>query len=90
MTGSDQTPTAQDVPHRSDFVRNPLPVIDAVIDLVLEGDPSPDSASVAERAGVSCASVFRYLATLEQLRTEATGRVFERFLDLFTPEGEPS
>lgn len=65
-------------------------MIDAVIDLVLEGDPSPDPASVAERAGVSRASVFRYLATLEQLRTEATGRVFERFLDLLTPEGGPS
>ena len=83
MTDADLTPTVDDVPRRSDFLRRRLLVIDAFLDLALEGDPSPDPASVAERAGVSRASVFRYFATLEELRTEAMGRVFERFLDLF-------
>ena len=89
MTESDLTPTVDDVPRRSDFVRRRLQVIDAFLDLVLEGDPSPDPATFAERAGVSRASVFRYFETLDELRIEAMGRVLERFLDLFEL-GEPS
>jgi AcrR family transcriptional regulator len=78
------------VPRRSDFVRRRRLVLDAFLDLVLEGDPSPAPAAVAERAGVSRASVFRYFATLEELRIEAMGRVFERFLDLFELDEDPS
>ena len=88
MNVADQSATVTDVPRRSDFVRRRLQVIDAFLDLVLEGDPSPDPASVAERAGVSRASVFRYFATLEELRTEAMGRVLERYIGLFEL-GEP-
>ena len=74
---------------RVDFVRRRLRVIDAFIDLVLEGDPSPTPALVAERAGVSRASVFRYFETLDELRAETMVRVLERFVDLFEL-GEPS
>ena len=87
---AEPTPTVHDVPLRSDAARRRSQVVDAFLDLVLEGDPSPDPASVTERAGVSRASLFRYFATLEELRTEATGRVFERFLDLFELDADPS
>jgi len=89
VTDVDQSATVPDVPRRSDFVRRRLQVIDAFLDLVLEGDPSPDPVTVAERAGVSRASVFRYFATLDELRTEAMGGVLERFIDLFELD-EPS
>jgi AcrR family transcriptional regulator len=85
----DLTATVHDVPRRADFVRRRQRVIDAFIDLVLEGDPSPTPPSVAERAGVSRASVFRYFETLDELRAETAGRVLERFVDLFEL-GEPS
>lgn len=89
MSDVDPTSTVHDVPRRADFVRRRLRVVDAFIDLVLEGDPSPTPASVAERAGVSRASVFRYFETLDELRIETMGRVLERFVDLFEL-GEPS
>ena len=50
-----------------------------MIDLVLEGHTPPLAAHVIERAGVSQASLFRYFATLDELRQEAIGRYFERF-----------
>ncbi len=65
-------------------------MIDAYLDLVLDGDPSPATTAVADRAGVSRASVFRYFETLEELRTEAMGRVLERFADLFELDDAPS
>jgi AcrR family transcriptional regulator len=77
-------------PRRTDAVRRRRRVIDAYLDLVLEGDPSPATTAVADRAGVSRASVFRYFETLEELRTEAMGRVLERFADLFELDDPPS
>ncbi len=59
-----------------------LAVTDAMIDLVLEGHVPPQAELVAERAGVSLASVFRYFATLDELRHEAIGRYFERYSHL--------
>ena len=50
-----------------------------MIDLVLEGHAPPSAEHVIERAGVSQASLFRYFATLDELRQEAIGRYFERF-----------
>lgn len=57
-------------------------VIDAMIDLILDGHAPPSSDQVIERAGVSQASLFRYFATLDELRSEAIARYFERFDDL--------
>jgi AcrR family transcriptional regulator len=55
-----------------------------MIDLVLEGRAPPAAEQVTERAGVSQASLFRYFATLDELRREAITRFFERFDDLIT------
>jgi len=59
-------------------------VVDAMIDLVLEGRAPPTAEEVTERAGVSQASLFRYFATLAELRQAAIGRYFERFDDLIS------
>ncbi|MCP5025674.1 MAG: TetR/AcrR family transcriptional regulator [Actinomycetia bacterium] len=59
-----------------------LAVIDAMIDLVLEGHSPPPADLVAVRAGVSQASVFRYFATLDELRGEGIRRYFERYSSL--------
>lgn len=70
-------------------MRRRAQVVDAYVDLVLEGDPGPTPEALSQRSGVSRASVFRYFASLEELRDEAMGRVLVRFLDLFEL-GEPS
>jgi AcrR family transcriptional regulator len=57
-------------------------VVDAMIDLVLEGRSPPSADLITERSGVSQASLFRYFATLEELRRHAIERYFERFDDL--------
>ena len=63
--------------------RRRLRTVDAFIDLVLEGRrPTPED--VAERAGVSRATFFRYVSSLDQLRSDATARVLERFPELYT------
>ena len=68
---------------RSDAIERHANVIDAYVDLVLDGDLAPSPAAVAARADVSRASLFRYFASLDELRNAAMGRVFERFLHLF-------
>ena len=59
-------------------------MVDAFIDVVLERGSPPTPEEVAERAGVSRATFFRYFSTLVELRNEAATRVVERFPDLFT------
>lgn len=62
--------------------RGRLAVLDAMIDLArVNGDATPEE--VAERAGVSIASLFRYFDTLEGLRFAATRRYFERYAHIF-------
>ena len=61
-----------------------LAAVDAFIDLVLESGSPPTPEGVADRAGVSRATFFRYFSTLVELRNEAAARVVERFPDLFT------
>ena len=76
---------------RSEVTRPPattaarrIAVVDAFIDVVLERGAPPTPEAVADRAGVSRATFFRYFSTLIELRNEAATRVVERFPDLFT------
>lgn len=89
MTDADQSTTVRGVQRRFDLVPRRLQVIDAFLHLVLEDGTSPDPASVAERASVWRAPVFRNFAALDEQRNKATGRVSERFIGLFEL-GEPS
>jgi AcrR family transcriptional regulator len=56
-----------------------LAAVDALIDLVLEGHAPPTSDQIAERAGVSVASVFRYFDSLDDLRHEGIVRYLQRY-----------
>ncbi len=60
-------------------------VVDALLALYDEGDAQPGAARIAERAGVSERSVFRYFADLDALAEEAVARQIERVRHLFAP-----
>jgi AcrR family transcriptional regulator len=49
-------------------------VIDALVALCVEGDPSPTALRVAERAGVSLRTVYGHFADMESLYAEAGDR----------------
>lgn len=55
-----------------------LAVVDAVIDLILDGHGPPTAEQIAARAGVSEASVYRYFESLDELRRVGVQRYFER------------
>jgi len=57
--------------------------LDAFIDLVLDSGAMPTPEQIAQRAGVSRATFFRYFSTLDELRSDATERVFDRFPGLY-------
>lgn len=63
--------------------RGRLAVTTAMIDLVFEGYAPPTTEQVAERAGVSIASLFRYYESLEDLRTAVLDEYFRRYDHLF-------
>ncbi len=58
-------------------------VVDALLALYDEGDAQPGAARIAERAGVSERSVFRYFADLDALAEEAVARQIARVRHLF-------
>jgi AcrR family transcriptional regulator len=62
-------------------------VIDAMLDLILEGGAPPTTEAVAGRAGVSTASIFRYFDNLDDLRHQATLRFLERHAHLYEVPG---
>lgn len=53
--------------------------IDAFIDLVLETHLPPTTEEVAQRAGISMATFFRYFENLDEMRRAAQLRTLERF-----------
>ncbi len=59
-------------------MRNRQRVIDALIELVDEGDISPSMEAIVERSGVSERSVFRYFTDLADLSLAAVRAVIER------------
>ena len=50
-----------------------------MFDLIVEGHLPPAVDQVAERAGVSTATIFRYFGTLDDLQQETVARFLERF-----------
>lgn len=54
----------------------------ALIDLVFEGYAPPSADQIAQRAGVSSASLFRYFDTLDDLRDHASQIYFDRYAAL--------
>jgi len=63
--------------------RNRERVIEALLALHDEGDLAPSSEAVAERAGLSTRSVFRYFADADDLAQAAANRQQERLAPLF-------
>jgi len=59
-------------------LRNRQRVIDALIELVDEGDLSPSMEAIVERSGVSERSIFRYFTDLADLSVSAIRAVVER------------
>jgi len=60
-------------------------VVDAILDLLQEGDLKPTAERVAERAGVSLRLVFHHFADFEALYAAAADRQFERLRPLIKP-----
>lgn len=54
-----------------------------MLELLLAGEGPPSADRVAEQAGVSVASVFRYFDGIDDLVREAVERYFERYAALF-------
>ena len=72
-------------------MRRRIRALDAFIDLVLEGNLPPTAEQVAERAGISKATFFRYFESLNAMRYDAAARMLERFplLDVADPGQGP-
>jgi AcrR family transcriptional regulator len=64
--------------------RNRTAVIHAMLELIREGDLSPPTAVIAERAGVSHRSVFRYFDDLGDLVREAVNIEFAAAVETTT------
>lgn len=60
-------------------------VVEALLAFFAEGEPQPGAARIAERAGVSERSVFRYFDDLDALAAEAVRRQIERVRDVYEP-----
>lgn len=63
--------------------RNRDAVVDAILELINEGNGMPAVADVAARSGVSVRSVFRHFDDLESLYTAAVQRHMERLAPLY-------
>jgi TetR/AcrR family transcriptional regulator of autoinduction and epiphytic fitness len=65
--------------------RNREAVVEAILDLLREGDNSPTADAIAERSGVSVRSVFRHFDDLKSLHAAAVELHSERIAPLFEP-----
>jgi TetR/AcrR family transcriptional regulator, regulator of autoinduction and epiphytic fitness len=72
--GSSAGPAAVERVFRSDARRNRDAVVDALLALYREGNLAPSSAEVAERAGTSPRSLFRYFTDVDDLCRAAVER----------------
>ncbi|MEO1059567.1 MAG: helix-turn-helix domain-containing protein, partial [Actinomycetota bacterium] len=62
--------------------RNREAVIDALVELIQEGNLEPGAKQIAERAGVSHRSVFRYFDDMTDLAETAVRREFAAAAEL--------
>ena len=63
--------------------RNKTAVVSALLDLYADGEPNPSAARVAEVAGVSERSVFRYFDDMEDLASAAVELQWDRVKSLY-------
>ena len=70
--------------------RNREAVVNAVVDLLTEGDPQPTAQIVADRSGVSLRSVFRYFEDLDSLLIAAIAEFKTRHADVIAFEQPPA
>lgn len=63
--------------------RNRAAVVEAVFSLLYDGHVPPSTEQVAERAGVSVSSVFRYFESIDDLQQQTIEAYFDRFAPLF-------
>jgi TetR/AcrR family transcriptional regulator of autoinduction and epiphytic fitness len=70
---------------RARGLRTRAAVVDALLDLIEEGEQNPTAERVAARAGVSLRLVFHYFADLESLHAAAADRQIERIGHLLRP-----
>lgn len=66
-------------------VRTRRAVVDALLDLLNEGDLRPTAARIADRAGVSLRLVFHHFDDLETIYSELAARQTERLKPLVAP-----
>ncbi len=81
MNQTQETPVADTVHGAVDGrtmrrTRNRSAVITALLDMIREGDLHPGAAEIAERAGVSHRSIFRYFDDLDDLVRTAIDQAF--------------
>ena len=65
--------------------RNLTAAVDAVLDLLAEGNPQPTAQDVADRSGLSIRSIFRLFDDMESLYATAVERQTERIRGLVQP-----
>ena len=58
-------------------------VVEVMVDLLSHGQIAPTADEVAQRTGVSTATIFRYFPTLEDLRAETIAHFVETHRDLY-------
>lgn len=65
--------------------RNRAAVVDAILELLREGELRPGAQAIAERAGISPRSVFRHFEDLDSLLAIAVERQIEAVASLYGP-----
>jgi AcrR family transcriptional regulator len=71
--------------------RSRAAIVDAVLELLAEGDELPSSATVAERAGVTQRTLFRHFDSVDDLMAEAVGhqsRIVSSYLQPLDATGD--
>ena len=79
MSSEAVTPSPEAFQGSPAATRRRVRALDAFIDLVLEGNLPPSPEQVAERAGISMATFYRYFESRDTLRRDASIRMLERF-----------